>query len=225
MKNIALGSTGITVQQNGFGALPVQRVSDDYAVMLLRKAYEGGITFFDTARAYSDSEHKLGLAFEGMREKIYIATKTQAKTPEEFWKQLDTSLEMLRTDYVDIYQFHMVDTCWKPGDGSGMYECMQEAKAKDKIRHIGVTAHKIGVAKECIESGLYETLQYPISYLSTEKELALISMCKDHDIGFIGMKGMAGGLIHRSDVAMAFADQFENFVPIWGVQRESELDE
>ena len=80
METLRLGKTGLTVTKNGFGALPIQRISDDDAVYLLRKAYEGGIRFFDTARAYSDSEHKLGLAFEGMREKIYIATKSGAQT-------------------------------------------------------------------------------------------------------------------------------------------------
>ena len=88
MKTITLGRTGITTPQNAFGARPIQRVSTDYAVMLLRKAYAGGMTFFDTARAYTDSEVKLGIAFEGMRGKVYIASKTQAKTPEKLWEDL-----------------------------------------------------------------------------------------------------------------------------------------
>ena len=91
MNQVTLGKTGITVPQNAFGALPIQRVCQDYAVKLLRRAYEGGMRFFDTARAYSDSEVKVGEAFDGMREKVYIATKTAAKTPEEFWKDLETS--------------------------------------------------------------------------------------------------------------------------------------
>ena len=225
MKTIRLGSTGIEVPQNGFGALPIQRVSDEEAIRILRKAYDGGMRFFDTARAYSDSEHKLGLAFELMRGKIYIATKTMGKNPETFWKDLEASLETLKTDYIDIYQFHMVDKCYSPGDGTGMYECMLEAKKQGKIKHIGVTAHKIKVAEECIESGLYETLQFPLSYLSTEREQALIQKCIDHDMGYICMKGLAGGLINNSKVAMAYVSQFENTVPIWGIQKETELDE
>ena len=168
MKTVTLGNTGITVPQNAFGALPIQRVSEEEAVKLLREAYHGGMRFFDTARAYSDSEEKVGAAFgEGslpggdtIRNHVYIATKPAAKTPEDFWKDLETSLANLKTDHVDIYQFHMVDQCWRPGDGSGMYECMQEAKAQGKIRHIGVTAHKIKVAMECVESGLFENVQF-----------------------------------------------------------------
>ena len=227
MRQITLGTTGISAPQNGFGALPIQRDDIETSVKILRKAYEGGITFFDTARAYSDSEEKLGkgLVEYGVRDKIYIATKTAAKTPEDFWKDLETSLNKLQTDHIDIYQFHMVSQCYKPGDGTGMYECMLEAKAKGLIKHIGVTSHKLLVARECIESGLYETLQFPFSYLSSAREIELVKMCKEHNMGFIAMKGLAGGLINRSDAAMAFMSQFDNVMPIWGIQRESELDE
>lgn len=223
MRQITLGTTGITTCQNAFGALPIQRVSMEEAVGILRRAFEGGMTFFDTARAYSDSEEKVGKAFEGLGDKIYIATKTMAKTPEEFWKQLETSLKNLKRDYIDIYQFHCVSQCYRPGDGTGMYECMQEAKAQGKIRHIGVTAHKLSVAEECVKSGLYETLQFPFSYLSSEKEVALVNSCKEAGMGFIAMKALAGGLIHDSKAAMGYISQFDNVLPIWGVQRMEEL--
>ncbi len=225
MRQVTLGKTGITVPQNAFGALPVQRVDMNTAVKLLRRAYDGGMRFFDTARAYSDSEEKLGAAFEGMRDKVFIASKTQAKTPEAFREQLETSLKNLRTDYVDIYQFHCVDQCYRPGDGTGMYEAMLEAKEQGKIRHIGVSAHKLYIAQEIVESGLYETLQYPFSYLSSDKEIELVESCHRAGMGFIAMKGLAGGLINRSEAAMAFMSQFEHVLPIWGVQREEELEE
>ncbi len=225
MKMITLGSTGITVPQNAFGALPVQRVNMETAVQILRRAYEGGMRFFDTARAYSDSEEKLGNAFEGIRENLVIATKTQAQTPEDFREHLKTSLQLLKTDYIDLYQFHCADTCFRPGDGTGMYECMLEAKAAGKIRHIGLTTHKLGVARECITSGLYETLQFPLSYLSSEKELELVALCREHGMGFIAMKGLAGGLITNSRAASAFMAQFDHVLPIWGIQKLSELEE
>lgn len=228
MKTVTLGSTGISVPQNGFGALPVQRVGMDGAVALLRRAYEGGMRFFDTARAYSDSEEKLGAAFgDGWlkREDVIIATKTHASTPEGFRSDLETSLKLLKTDYIDIYQFHQMTACWKPGDGTGMYECMLEAKKQGKIRHIGATSHMLAVAREIVESGLYETLQFPFSYLASDQEVELVKSCNAHDVGFICMKGLAGGLITNSRAAMAYAAQFDGLVPIWGIQRESELDE
>ena len=119
----------------------------------------------------------------------------------------------------------MAETCWRPGDGTGMYECMLEAKEQGKIRHIGVTAHKLGVAEECIESGLYETPQFPLSYLSSEKDLELVRMCQEKNMGFIAMKGLAGGLISNSRAAFSYMSQFDHVLPIWGIQRMTELDE
>ncbi len=222
---VRLGKTEIIVNKNGFGALPIQRISDDKAVYLLRKAYEGGIRFFDTARAYSDSEHKLGLAFSGIRESLYIATKSGAQTGEAMREDLKKSLENLKTDYIDIYQFHNPAFCPKPGDNSGLYEAAVEAKKEGKIRHIGITNHRLLVAKEAIESGLYETLQFPFCYLATEKEEELVEGCKKADMGFIAMKALSGGLITNSAAAYAHAAGYENVLPIWGVQREKELDE
>ena len=175
MKYIELGKTGIRTPQNAFGALPIQRVDTDAAVRLLRKAYDGGMTYFDTARAYSDSEEKIGLAFEGMRDKIYIASKTMADTPEKLREDLETSLNKLRTDYIDVYQLHCVPRCYRPGDGTGMYETLLEVKEKGLIRHIGVTTHLIAVAEKCIETGWFETLQFPFSYISAQRDLDLIS--------------------------------------------------
>lgn len=225
MKRVTLGTTGITVPQNAFGALPVQRVDMEMASLILRRAYEGGMTFFDTARAYSDSEQKIGKALGEVRDKIFLASKTMARTPEAFWCDLEESLRMLQTDYIDIYQFHCVDTCYRPGDGTGMYECMQKAKEQGKILHIGVTSHKLEVARECVKSGLYETMQYPLSYLSIDKELELVDMCKEQKMGFIAMKGLAGGLINNSRAAFAFMSQFDHVLPIWGIQKLKELEE
>ena len=226
MNTVTLGRTGLAVPQNGFGALPIQRIPKADAVRLLRRAFDGGMRYFDTARAYSDSEEKVGEAFAGgPRDEIVLATKTQAKTPAEFREQLETSLRTLRTDRIDVYQFHCVGQCWRPGDGSGMYEEMLAAKAAGKIRHICVTSHLVAVAEECVDSGLYDTLQFPFSYLASDREVALVKRCEAANVGFIAMKGLAGGLITRSDAAMAFISQFPNVVPIWGVQREKELDE
>ena len=225
MKTITLGTTGITVPQNAFGVLPIQRVDKETAVRILRRALEGGMVFYDTARAYTDSEEKLGEAFCGMRDRIYLATKTMAKTPSQFWEDLETSLAMLRTDFIDIYQFHCAQQVYRPGDGTGMYECMLEAKAAGKIRHIGITAHKIGVALEAAQSGLYETVQFPFSYLAGEKELELVETCRQNNVGFICMKGLAGGLINNAAAAMAYLTQFDNVLPIWGIQKEEELEE
>lgn len=225
MDRVTLGNTGITVNKNGFGALPIQRISQEEAVKLIRRAYEGGITFFDTARVYTDSECKLGAALDGIREKVFVASKTAAADAESFWRDLETTLKNLKTDYLDLYQFHNPAVCPKPGDGSGLYEAMAEAKKQGKIRHIGITNHRLMVAHEIVESGLYETLQFPFCYLATEKDMELVEKCKKAGMGFIAMKSLSGGLITNSRAAYAFAAQFDNVLPIWGVQRANELEE
>lgn len=225
MVTVTLGKTNITVNKNGFGALPIQRISKQAAISLIQKAYKNGINFFDTARFYTDSEEKLGEALIGIREKVYIATKTAAVTADDFWKDLDISLHNLQTDYIDIYQFHNPSFCPKPNDGSGLYEAMSEAKKQGKIRHIGITNHRLQVAKEAIDFGLYEALQFPFCYLATEKDIEIVEKCKKANMGFIAMKALSGGLLTNSEAAYAFLSQYEQVLPIWGVQREKELDE
>ncbi len=225
MQKITLGKTGLVMNKNGFGALPVQRVSKRDAVYLLQKAFYYGINYFDTARMYTDSEEKIGAAFEYIREKIIISTKTAAKDVESFWTELEMSLKNLRTDFIDIYQFHNPAFCPKPGDGSGLYEAMEEAKKQGKIKHIGITNHRYSVAEEAVESGLYETVQFPFSYLAGEREKKIVDMCKEKNIGFIAMKALSGGLITNSALAYAYMSGFGHVEPIWGIQREEELDE
>jgi aryl-alcohol dehydrogenase-like predicted oxidoreductase len=225
MKQVTLGKTGIRVPKNGFGALPIQRIGRDEATALLRKAYDGGIRFFDTARVYTDSEEKIGRALGEVRGEVFIASKTMALKAEDFWKQLEATLGALRSDYLDLYQFHNPPFCPKPGDGTGLYEAMLEAKSKGLVRHIGITNHRLAVATEAVESGLYETLQFPFSYLADEREVSLVRRCAGLQVGFIAMKALSGGLITNAKAAYAYIDQYDNVLPIWGIQRESELSE
>lgn len=225
MQKVVLGKTGLEVNKNGFGALPVQRVTKKEAVYLLQKAFYHGINYFDTARMYTDSEEKMGAAFAHTRERIVISTKTGANNAEGFWRDLEESLRNLQTDYIDIYQFHNPSFCPKPGDGSGLYEAMLQAKEQGKIRHIGITNHRYRVAEEAAESGLYETVQFPFSYLSGGTEMRIVDMCKEKNIGFIAMKALSGGLITDSALAYAYLSGFGHVEPIWGIQRETELDE
>ena len=227
MADVILGKTGIKTNKNGFGALPIQRISAEEAGGLLRKAFENGITFFDTARAYSNSEEKIGLALSPVRRQLFIATKTGAKTAEAFWKDLHMSLTMLKTDYIDIYQLHNPGFCPRPGGEDGLYDALLDAKKQGKIRFLGITNHSLQIANEAVESGLYDTLQFPFNYLSSKEECELVARCKEKNIGFIAMKAMSGGLITNSAVAYAYLaqDEFSHVLPIWGVQRERELDE
>ena len=225
MQTVRLGKTELVVSKNGFGALPIQRISLKEAVYLLQKAFYGGINYFDTARAYSDSEEKLSEAFRHIRDRVIISTKTASVTAEGFWKDLETSLRLLQTDYIDIYQFHNPAFCPVPGGEDGLYDAALKAKEQGKIRHIGITNHRLAVAGEAISSGLYETLQFPFCYLAAEADLDIVKACKQADMGFIAMKALSGGLITDSAMAYAYISQFDHVAPIWGIQKERELDE
>ena len=218
-----LGKTNLEVNKNGFGALPIQRCTMDEAIEILQKAYANGINFYDTAHFYTDSEEKMGNAFEDIREDIYIASKTAAETPEDFWSDLETSLKSLKTDYLDLYQFHNIS--FLPREDDELFKAMLQAKEDGMVNHIGITTHKITMAHDAIETGLYETLQYPFSYLSGSEEIELVEKCKSLDVGFLAMKAMGGGLIKNSKASFAFLNQFDNVLPIWGIQKLEELDE
>ena len=136
MSSVILGKSGIHSPKNGFGALPIQRVSKEYAAMLLRKAYDAGFTFFDTARAYTDSEEKIGDALSDVRDKITIATKTGATDGKTFWEHLETSLKNLRTDYIDLYQFHTPSFC--PGQNPAHWHYQPSAGCGGRGGAIGI---------------------------------------------------------------------------------------
>ncbi|AFA48022.1 aldo/keto reductase [Acetobacterium woodii] len=225
MKTVILGKTNIEVNKNGFGALPIQRIEKKDAVYLLQKAFYNGINYFDTARWYSDSEEKMGAAFSWIRDKIIISTKTAATNADSFWNDLEMSLKNLQTDYIDIYQFHNPSFCPRPGDESGLYDAMLKAKEQGKIRFIGITNHRLAVAEEAVMSNLYDTLQFPFCYLATAADVQLVKACKEKEMGFIAMKALSGGLITDAKPAYAYLNQFDHVAPIWGIQKESELDE
>ncbi len=225
MTQVTLGRTGLTSCRLGFGALPIQRADMDTAKQILHSAYENGVNFFDTARAYSDSEAKLSAALGDVRDHIVIATKTMATDRAGFERDLATSLATLGTDVIDIYQFH--NPAFVPGDEGhdDIYEAALEARQKGRIRFIGLTNHSRAVATRAVESGRFDTLQFPFSCLSDADDEALVRLCEASNVGFIAMKAMAGGLIRHISANVAYLHRFANVLPIWGIQHQRELDE
>ncbi|OPL08924.1 MAG: aldo/keto reductase [delta proteobacterium ML8_F1] len=225
MEKIRLPGTELVVSRTAFGALPIQRLTLEDARVLLRKAYSGGINFFDTARMYSDSEAKIGEALAKVRKDIVIASKSHAGDKAGLLEHLETSLRLLKTDYLDLLQLHNPKILPDPGDPESLYAGAVEAKKRGWIRHIGITSHSRDNALEACRSGYYDTVQFPLNYLATEEDLELIKACKENAVGLIAMKGLAGGLLQNATAAFAFLRQFDGLVPIWGIQRESELEE
>ena len=225
MEKIRLGRTELYVTKTAFGALPIQRISKADAVKLVRRAYDSGINYFDTANAYTDSEEKLGEALHDVRQNVIISTKTGATDKKTALAHMELSLRRLRTDYIDLIQFHNPAVLPDINDPNGAFAAALEMRKKGYIRHIGITNHRLGVAREAIASGSFETLQFPFCYLTTDKELDLVAKCKEADMGFIAMKGLSGGILNNAEACYCFMRQYDNVVPIWGIQREEELDQ
>jgi len=225
LKTMRLGRTNIDASKSGFGALPIQRISIEDASSLLKRAYDGGINFFDTARAYSDSEEKIGYALSEVRNHITIATKTTAKDKKSLFADLETSLKKLKTDVIDIYQLHNPSEFPDYDDPDGLYQGLLEAKAKGMIRFLGLTNHRLSFAMQAAKDKKFDTIQFPLSSLSSDEDLKLVHLCKENDIGLIAMKAMSGGLITNAASTFAFLRQFDNVIPIWGMQRMKELEE
>ena len=225
MDLMRLGRTNLFASRSGFGALPIQRIPREDAAAILKKAYQGGVNFFDTARAYTDSEEKIGFALSEVRNHIILATKTMAKDKKTLFRDLETSLKNLKTDYIDIYQLHNPTELPDYDDPDGLYQGLVEAKKKGMIRFFGLTIHRLKLALQAAEEQKYDTIQFPLSSLSSDEDLKLVELCKKNDIGFIAMKAMSGGLITNAASTFAFLRQFDNVLPIWGIQRMSELDE
>ena len=225
MEKIRLGRTDLMVTKASFGALPIQRISREDAVKLVRRAYEAGINYFDTANAYTDSQEKLGEALRDVRQNVVISTKSAGKDKKTVQAHIEQSLRSLRTDYIDLFQFHNPAELPDINDPDGPFAAVLEAKEKGYIRHIGITNHRLKVAHAAIDSGNFETLQFPFCYLATEKDLELVELCRQHDMGFIAMKGLSGGLLNNAEACYAFMRQHPTVVPIWGIQHEWELDQ
>ena len=229
LKKRRLGKTGLRVTEIGFGGIPIQRVSEGEAISVVKRCYELGINYFDTARAYTTSEERIGKALDGVRENVYLATKSHAKTAKELRENLETSLKNLRTDYFDLYQLHNVtEEGWKALHAlGGAMEELLKIKEEGIARHIGVTSHNPTFLSRIVGVGSpFETIMVGYNYIALEPSKELLPLCKKMDIGTIIMKPFGGGAFTNPHTALKFvlADQNADCI-IPGMQRVVEVDE
>ncbi|MHB1420146.1 MAG: aldo/keto reductase [Bacillota bacterium] len=225
---VNLGKTGIRVPALGFGGIPIQTESHAQAVAVVRSAYEQGVRFFDTARAYSTSEECIGEALEDVRDQVVIATKTIARKPEKILEELATSLKNLRTDYVDLYQLHNVveeKTLEKILAPGGALELLQQKKASGVIRHIGITSHRLQTAIKAVETGAFETVQFPFNYIEKDALSSLYPAAQKMGMGVIVMKPLAGGVILQTGSSLRWCLKYAPGVLIPGVATIEQLQE
>ena len=207
VKEKILGITGLRVKTLGFGGIPIQRISEEESIEVVRRCYELGMNYYDTARNYTVSEERIGKALEDVRDKVYIATKSGRRTAEEVEKELKISLKNLRTDYIDVYQLHNItyQEQWEqvraPG---GAMEALINAKEEGKIKHISVTSHSPDLSIELVKSGLFETLLIPYNYLTPKPAEVLLPLCKELNVGTIIMKPFGGGAFSNANTALKY---------------------
>ena len=222
-----LGKTGLRISRLGFGGIPIQRIDENGTKALMHQMKDLGINFIDTARGYTVSEAYLGYALEGIREHFILATKSMGRTKEAMAKDIDISLNNLRTDYIDLYQIHnatpeQLQQVVAPG---GALEALLEAKAAGKIRHIGLTSHSMDTFKMALEMDWVETFMFPYNIVETQAE-KLIAACAEKNIGFICMKPLAGGAIEEATVALRYiCDNPAITVVIPGMADPKELEQ
>jgi predicted aldo/keto reductase-like oxidoreductase len=195
-----LGKTDLEISVFGFGCIKFPHISAEQAASALDRAIDLGVNFIDTARNYGDSEAKIGPVLKRRREEVYIATKSSQRTADGMMQQLETSLQNLRTDYLDLYQAHWVcddtvlDQVLAPG---GALDALQKAKQQGKTRHYGITMHRHQKAmRRAIEADVFETIMLAYNPLDEEGVgPELIPLAAEHDMGIIIMKPLSGGAL------------------------------
>ncbi len=207
MEERVLGRTGIRARRLGFGGIPIQRLSDESAVDVVRRCQEIGINYFDTARLYTNSEERIGKALRDVRDDVYIATKSAKRSREGLLEELDISLRRLQTDRIDVYQLHMVskEAEWEQVKGpGGALEALYEAKDEGKIEHLGITSHNPELLSEIVREDIFETIMIPFNYLTTKPAEELLPLCRRMNVGTIVMKPIGGGALSSARTALKY---------------------
>ncbi|NHJ87657.1 MAG: aldo/keto reductase [Asgard group archaeon] len=228
MEQVRLGRTNLKVSRVGIGGIPLQRPSEKDAVELVRYALDSGINIIDTSIGYGESEIRIGKALAGRRDDVTLITRTSVTDKETATKHLERSLERLQTDFIDIYEMHNISTDERYnaaiGEG-GSLEAYLEAKEQGKIGFIGFTSHCIEQTLKAVKSGIFDVILFPFNFVNNEAAEKLVPLTKEHDIGFTAMKPFAGGRLNDANLTIKYLLQFDNVIPVPGVERKEEIDQ
>jgi predicted aldo/keto reductase-like oxidoreductase len=220
-----LGRTNLEVSVIGFGGIGARGV--DGVRAMLEEGQRLGINHVDTARSYGRSEEMLGKAISN-RDDFYLTSRTQSRDYSNAEKDLNTSLEMLQTDHIDVYQLHSVSSeeeLSKVLEKDGAAHLLQQAKKDGKIRFTGLSSHHLDAAARAVATGLFDTLVIPFSPVEySAKHLQLLQICKDLDVGVVAMKPLSGGsFVHRITDTLSFILQHNITAAITGTGQIEEL--
>jgi predicted aldo/keto reductase-like oxidoreductase len=228
MQKRRLGRTNLMVSCIGLGGIPLARIGKGEAVRLVHLAIDSGINFIDTARNYEDSEEKIGEALRERRHEVILATKTLDRSSAGAMDQIETSLRVLGTERIDLFQLHQIFT---PSDlekvmaPHGALAAARQAQEQGKILHIGLSSHNADTALAALKTGEFSSVQVPFNVIENQAQTALIPYAQEQDIGTIAMKPLAGGNLRRASLALRWILQQEISSAIPGMAEEWEVRE
>jgi len=228
MEKFRLGRTGLMVSRIGLGGIPIQRVTEDKAIAVVKHCLELGINYIDTANGYTTSEERIGKAIAGSRNSVILASKSMARTNEELEAHVQSSLKRFDVDFIDLYQFHNVsdlNTLDKILSQNGLITVLERAKKEGKIKHIGITSHQIDTAKAAIQTDRFETIMFPFNFVTCEPATELLPLAREHDVGFIAMKPLSGGRLTDINLVFKYLLQFPDVLSIPGIEKITEIEE
>lgn len=226
MEYVRLGKSNLMISRVALGAMSLNKAADEEkAAELVRNAYNQGINFFDTSRNTPDCEKLLGDALGDIRSSVMIASKTSAQSGAELLSDFDSSLNAMHTDTIDLYQYETEGFVPEENARDGIFSALKSLKDSGKIKAIGLATTDIDAAEKAITSGLYDTLQFPFSMISPDETRQLVQLCLENDVGFIAMQPLCGGILTSIPLAYGFLHEYENVIPLWGVQTQEELDQ
>ncbi len=192
-----LGKTGVQLSIIGMGGIVVMNSDPSAAKNVVAEAVDRGVNYFDVAPSYGNAQERLGPALQPYRDKTFLACKTDGRMKEDSRKDLEESLRLLKTDHVDLYQFHaltkMTDLDRVLGPGGAM-ETFEAARKEGKIKYIGFSAHSVETALAAMDRYPFDTVLFPINWvLFSQANFGpqVIERAQQKGIGCLALKSMA----------------------------------
>jgi predicted aldo/keto reductase-like oxidoreductase len=200
MDTARFGRTNLMVSRIGFGGMTIPRVDKPQAVATVNRALDLGVNFIDTARAYGDSEEKIGEVMKTRRAECFLSSRSITYDYEGMRQAIDTSLRTLHTECIDIYEVHDVSTAARYEraiDKDGAIRALCEAREQGKTRFIGCTGHDWQILEKLIQTGVFDVALIAYNLADREVERSIVDLARDYDVGLFVMKVLGNGRLLR----------------------------
>jgi aryl-alcohol dehydrogenase-like predicted oxidoreductase len=189
MEKVRLGRTNLIVTKLGWGGIPIQRASEHEAISVIRAVIEMGVDILDTARAYTNSEHRIGLALQRVDRPVILSTKSLVRTAK-IYNEVHESLKQLRVKKIHIYHLHGVsnfEDYEKVMAPEGAYGGLTRAREEGLIDHLGITSHNLNILERAIKDNSFEVIMACYSFLEPDAAQIIFPLAKEKDMGILAM--------------------------------------